>query len=146
MRIIASGTFDHLHEGHKFFLQEAFNRGVVLIGLCADSMITHKQLAHKVYPYEKRKNDLLSYLEGEGYVREEDFFIMKIEDAYGFADDIEDIDAILVTPDVWENAEKINEIRRMKGWHALKIVEVPLIKDEKGIISSTRIRKEEESS
>jgi phosphopantetheine adenylyltransferase len=108
-------------------------------------MITHKCLSEKVRSYQERKTKLIAYLEGEGYVRGEDFFIVKIEDTYGFADDIEDIDAILVTPDVRENAEQINEIRESKGWHALKIVEIPLIKDEKGVISSTRIRKEEES-
>jgi cytidyltransferase-like protein len=145
MKIIASGTFDHLHEGHMFFLEQAFRRGVVMIGLCADSMIIHKCLSERVYSYEQRKTDLITYLEGEGYVQEEDFFILKIEDAYGFADDIEDMDAILVTPDVRENAEKINEIRESKGWNALEIVEIPLKKDEKGVISSTRIRKEEES-
>jgi pantetheine-phosphate adenylyltransferase len=143
MRIIASGTFDRLHDGHKFFLGEAFHRGFVMIGLCADPMITHKPLSSMVYPYERRKKDLVEYLAGEGYVHGEDFLILKIEDAYGFADDREDIDAILVTPDVRENAEKINEIRRSKGWNDLEIIEISLLKDQKGIISSTRMRKKE---
>ncbi|MBU7032781.1 MAG: pantetheine-phosphate adenylyltransferase [Theionarchaea archaeon] len=144
MKIIASGTFDRLHEGHKFFLAEAFHRGFVMIGLCADSMVIHKHLSSMVYPYDRRKTDLEEYLASEGYIQGEDFLILKIEDAWGFADDIEDIDAILVTPDVRENAEKINEIRRSKGWNDLEIIEISLLKDQKGVISSTRLREEEE--
>lgn len=143
MNIIAAGTFDHLHEGHKYFLEEAFRRGYVMIGLCADSMLTHKEFPEKIYPYKKRKNDLISYLDSKGYKQNKDYTIEKIEDIYGFADDIKDIDAILVTPEVRKNAEEINKIRKALGWNTLEIVEIPFLADEKGIISSTRIRQSE---
>jgi pantetheine-phosphate adenylyltransferase len=141
MKVIASGTFDHLHEGHHFFLEEAFKRGYVLIGLCSDDMTAHKPYAEKIYRYEKRKRDLKEYLAGRGYTYKEDYSIREIRDTSGFADDIKDIDAIIVTPEVRENAEEINKIRREKGWRELQIIEVPLLKDEKGVISSTRIRR-----
>ncbi|MBU6998250.1 MAG: pantetheine-phosphate adenylyltransferase [Theionarchaea archaeon] len=141
MIVIASGTFDHLHEGHHFFLEQAFKIGYVLIGLCSDEMIADKQHPEKIYPYEKRKKDLKEYLTSKGYSYRKDYTIKKIRNKIGFADNIEDIDAIVVTPEVKENAEEINEIRREKGWKDLQIVEVPLLKDEKGIISSTRIRR-----
>jgi len=86
-----------------------------MIGLCADTMLTKKVCAEKIYPYEKRKNDLT-----------------------------EDIDAILVTPEVRKNAEEINEVRKAKGWNTLEIVEISFLKDEKGVISSTRLRQSEE--
>lgn len=144
MKIIASGTFDRLHEGHKYFLEEAFKRGYVMIGLCADTMLTKKVRAEKIYPYEKRKNDLIDYLTSKGYIYGKDYIIEEIEDKFGFADDIKDIDAILVTSEVRKNAEEINEVRKAKGWNTLDIVEVPFLKDEKGIISSTRLRQSEE--
>lgn len=140
MIIIAAGTFDHLHEGHKYFLETAFLYGRVMIGLCADSMISHKVCAEKILGYEKRKKALITYLTEKGYIYGRDYIIQKIKDKFGFADDIEDIDAILVTPDVRKNADKINEVRKAKNWKELEIVEVPLLKDEKGVISSTRIR------
>jgi pantetheine-phosphate adenylyltransferase len=141
MKVIASGTFDHLHEGHHFFLEEAFKRGYVLIGLCSDEMIVHKPFAERIYPYEKRKKDLKEYLAGRGYIYKEDYSIRKIRDIFGFADDIKDIDAIIVTPEVRENAEEINKIRKEKGWRELQVIEVPLLKDKEGVISSTRIRR-----
>ncbi|MBU7030525.1 MAG: pantetheine-phosphate adenylyltransferase, partial [Theionarchaea archaeon] len=116
MKIIASGTFDRFHEGHKYFLEEAFKRGHVMIGLCADTMLTKKVCAEKIYPYEKRKNDLTDYLTSKGYIYGKDYIIERIEDKFGFADDVKDIDAILVTPEVRKNAEEINEVRKAKGW------------------------------
>jgi pantetheine-phosphate adenylyltransferase len=140
MRIIASGTFDRLHEGHKYFLEEAFKRGYVLIGLCADNMLSHKVCAEKIYLYEKRKHDVITYLTDKGYVLCRDYMIEKIEDKVGFADDIKDIDAILVTPEVKKNAEEINKVRKAKGWKELELVEITFLKDEKGVISSSRLR------
>ncbi|MBU7037287.1 MAG: pantetheine-phosphate adenylyltransferase [Theionarchaea archaeon] len=146
MKIIASGTFDHLHQGHHYFLKEAFERGYVFIGLCSDDMIIHKPHAEKIYRYEKRKKDLKEYLASLGYSYGTDYIIKKIREKIGFADDIEDIDAIIVTPEVRKNAEEINRIRREKGWRELQIIEIPLLRDEEGIISSTRIRKSLKSS
>jgi pantetheine-phosphate adenylyltransferase len=143
MKIIASGTFDRLHQGHKYFLQEAFNCGYVMIGLCADSMLTHKECAEKIYSYEKRKDDLITYLTSKGYTYHKDFTIKKIEDKYGFAVHIKDIDAILVTPEVKKNAEEINNIRKAKKWNELTIIEIPFVQDEQGVISSTRLRQSE---
>jgi pantetheine-phosphate adenylyltransferase len=138
--IIASGTFDHLHKGHIYFLETAFAYGFVMIGLCGDSMITHKIFAEKIFSYKKRKHQLVEYLTGKGYTFK-DYCIKKITDEVGFAVTIKNIDAILVTPEVKENAKKINTIREKKGWNPLDIVEIPLLKDEQGVISSTRMRK-----
>jgi cytidyltransferase-like protein len=143
MKIIASGTFDRLHQGHKYFLQEAFNRGYVMIGLCADSMLTRKACAEKIYSYEKRKDDLIAYLTSKGYTYNKDFTIKRIEDKYGFAIHMKDIDAILVTPEVKKNAEEINNIRKAKKWNELTIIEIPFLQDEQGVISSTRLRQSE---
>lgn len=143
LRIIAAGTFDHFHDGHKYFLETAFSYGFVMIGLCADSMIQHKKFAEKIYPYTKRKHTLIEYLTDTGYTYNEDYCIKKITDECGFAVKIKNIDAILVTPEVEENAKEINKIRKKKGWNPLNIVKIPLLKDEQGIISSTRMRKSE---
>ena len=115
-----------------------------MIGLCADTMLTKKVRAEKIYPYEKRKNDLTDYLTSKGYIYGKDYIIEEIEDKFGFADDIKDIDAILVTSEVRKNAEEINEVRKAKGWNTLDIVEISFLKDGKGIISSTRLRQSEE--
>ena len=106
MKIIASGTFDRLHQGHKYFLQEAASRGYVMIGLCADSMLTHKVCSEKINTYEKRKDDLIVYLTSKGLTYNKDFIIKKIEDKYGFAIHIKDINAILVTPEVKKMQKK----------------------------------------
>ncbi len=142
MKVISSGTFDRLHDGHKYFLGEAFKRGYVMIGLCADTMVRNKKLSEKIYSYERRKKELVAYLTSKGYTKK-DYTIKKIKDEYGFADAIEDIDAIVVTPEVRENAEEINEVRKAKGWNELEIIEISFLEDEKGIFSSTRLRESE---
>ncbi|MGD2248080.1 MAG: pantetheine-phosphate adenylyltransferase [Candidatus Methanofastidiosia archaeon] len=142
--IIAAGTFDHLHKGHIYFLETAFAYGVVMIGLCADKMITHKKFAEKIFSYTKRKHQLVEYLTEKGYTSK-DYCIKKITDELGFAVTIRNIDAILVTPEVKENAKKINEVRKKKGWNPLDIVEIPLLKDEQGVISSTRMRESDKT-
>jgi len=114
-----------------------------MIGLCADSMFKTKEYVEKIYPYEKRKHDLVQYLTKKGHTYGKDYMIEKIEDKFGFAVNIRNIDAILVTPEVRKNAEEINEVRKGKEWHELEIVEVPLLKDDKGVISSTRLRQSE---
>ncbi|MEA1992907.1 MAG: adenylyltransferase/cytidyltransferase family protein, partial [Euryarchaeota archaeon] len=52
-KIIASGTFDRLHKGHKFFLKKAFEYGYVLIGLTDDEMVKNKKNADRIWRFSK---------------------------------------------------------------------------------------------
>ncbi len=137
--IIASGTFDRLHEGHKYFLKKAFEYGYVLIGLTSDEMVQDKKYAEKIWDYSKRKRKIKDFLRSLGHKEKKDYEIIKIDDTYGFSLE-RDADYILVTEETYKNAEKINEKRRKLGMKKLQIVKIDLLSDERGKISSTRLR------
>jgi cytidyltransferase-like protein len=137
--IIASGTFDRLHEGHKFFLKKACEYAYVLIGLTSDEMVQSKEHAEKIWGFEKRKREIKKFLTACGFIEGEKYEIIKIHDKYGFALQ-RAADYILVTDDTYATAVKINTRRKDKGLDALEIVTIDLIKDEGGTISSTRLR------
>ncbi|KYC48940.1 MAG: Phosphopantetheine adenylyltransferase [Candidatus Methanofastidiosum methylothiophilum] len=143
MKVIASGTFDRFHEGHKHFLKSAFNIGYVYIGLTSDSMIKNKPYAESIQKYSTRKEILVQYLLSEGKKINNDYEIIEINDKYGFAVDSMDADAIVVTSDTIEAAEEINEARAEYGIYPLKIIEIDLILKDNKKISSRDLRKEE---
>lgn len=143
MKVIASGTFDRLHEGHKHFLKSAFNLGYVYIGLTSDNMVKNKPFADAIQSYDTRKANLIEYLSSEGKEIDNDYQIMEINDRYGFAPEFMDADVIVVTSDTIEAAEEINDTRAEYGIYPLEIIEVELILKDNKKISSSDIRKEE---
>jgi len=140
MRIIASGTFDHLHDGHKLFLSTALETGYVMIGLTSQSMIKGKELDHLIQDYDARKRELERWLASMGYHDGADYEIIEIDRPRGFACDIEDIDAILVTEENKGVATTINKERAAKGFKPLDVRTCELLRDDSGKISSTRER------
>jgi pantetheine-phosphate adenylyltransferase len=138
-KIIASGTFDKLHEGHKFFLKTAFNYGHVLIGLTSNEMTKNKKYAGKIWEFKKRKIYIKKFLSSLGYEEGKDYEIIKINDKYGFSLE-EKADYILVTEETYENALDINREKKKLGLKELEIIKIYFITDEEGRISSTRLR------
>lgn len=141
MKIIASGTFDRLHEGHKHFLMKAFAKGHVLIGLTSENMVKTKLYAEKIQDYETRKGSLVKFLEEKGKVMDTDYQIIEIDDHYGFALASMEPDAIAVTSETLKNALEINEKRAELGVFPLEIIEVDLIIKDNKKISSSNLRK-----
>ena len=138
-KIIASGTFDKLHDGHKFFLKTAFNYGYVLIGLTADEMVKNKEHTDKIWGFEKRKDSIKNFLKSLDYREKKDYEIIEINDKYGFSLEKE-ADYILVTEETYENALDINKEREKLGLKELEIIKIDFVTDKEGRISSTRLR------
>jgi len=143
MKVIASGTFDRLHEGHKHFLMSAFNLGHVYIGLTSDTMIKNNEYSDSIQNYEDRKDKLIQYLSSENKNIGDDYQIIKIDDRLGFAVESMDADAIVVTSDNIMAAEEINDARAEYGLYPLNIIKVELILKDNKKISSTDLRREE---
>ncbi len=143
MKIIASGTFDRLHDGHKHFLMRAFSKGYVLIGLTSENMVKNKPYAEKIQNYETRKNNLIKFLEEKEKIIDKDYQIIEINDRYGFAIGSMEADAIVVTSDTLSNAIDINEKRAELGVYPLDVIEVDLLTNDNKIISSSYLRKKE---
>src|SRR3990170_432612 len=108
MRVALGGTFDILHDGHRALLAAAFSLRprAALIGLTTDRFA--RESRGKVNPYEVRERNLRRLLRSRGWTRHR---IEAIDDPYGPADDLEDLDAIVVSAERAGVAAALNEAR-----------------------------------
>ncbi|HVZ12805.1 MAG TPA: pantetheine-phosphate adenylyltransferase [Patescibacteria group bacterium] len=137
---ILGGTFDHLHAGHRHFLNTALAQSEHLtIGLTANEFSRGKQFSISIEDYEKRHSTLRNFLDSSGHI--DRYEIIEINDPFGTSITNPNIDAIFVTEHGASNAKLINEKRHENGLNTLPIEHVDFLTgpDEK-TISSTRIR------
>lgn len=145
--VTLGGTFDVLHKGHWFILEEAFNvADSVLIGLTTDEFVENMKKSHHVDCYEKRLNELEKFLKQKGFLEKAE--IVPIDDRFGptvGGDPLSDeIDGVVVSEETEPGAEEINRIRVREGKKPLLIVVVSMVLADDGKpISSTRIRRQE---
>ncbi len=137
---ILGGTFDHLHIGHKQFLDYAFeNSERVTVGIATSNLFNTKILYSYIQPYDVRKRAVEEYLSKKGYFDRAN--LIKLKDIYGNSLNEKEIDTIFVSESGVKNAELINKKRSEKKFLPVEIVVVPLCNDSRGnAISSTGIR------
>lgn len=138
MRVAMGGTFDVLHDGHDALLGAAFGLrpDVVLIGLTTDRLA--RETRDEVHPSEVRRRNLRRRLEGKGWRPAR---IEPIDDPFGPADDLADLDVIVVSAERHRVAIGLNEARKGKGLRPLEIHTVPMLLAQDGLpIASRRIR------
>ena len=140
IRVAVGGTFDPLHDGHKALLSKACELsrgGELLVGLTSNEMVMDK--VHEVRDYSSRYDEVLLFIKSQGV----DPVIVRLDDTYGPTIH-DDFDYIVVSPETYPVAVKINSLRREKGLKQVKIVLVDYVLAEDGLpISSTRIKKRE---
>lgn len=125
MKICLGGTFNSIHKGHEEIISTAFQLGgEVEIGLASDRFARRK---HGVRPYPERKQRLEKFLSAHGWKAK----IREINDVYGFAAN-PGFDVIVVSEETLPNAHLINVRRSERGLKPLKIVAIPIIKNENG--------------
>lgn len=139
MRIAIGGTFDPLHDGHKKLLKKAYELcegGELVIGVTSDKMARANK-DRRVLPYNSRAERIRKYMHEEYGVKVR---TMALNDRYGVTLD-EDIDYIVISPETYDVALQINELRKERCKEPIKIVKVAHAKAADGkIISSTRIK------
>lgn len=144
-KVVFAGTFDHLHEGHKYLLRTALQLGDFLaVGLTTDALLEHKRNRHKMQSYQERHKALVSFLTSE--TDENRFEIFPIETKEGGADKMEGLEALIVSDeiDVVNNAFEINEMRATNGLPRYHIIVIPRVRSEDDRpLSSSRIREGE---
>lgn len=145
--VTVGGTFDVLHKGHWFLLEEAFNVAErVLIGLTTDRFVARMGKSHPVDVYGGRRVELEGWLGSRGFLERSE--IVPIGDRYGPTIGNRPrsnvIEGILVSEETEPGAEEINRIRVAEGKRPLLIVVVTMVMADDGVpISSTRIRRQE---
>jgi len=136
---MVGGTFDPLHDGHRFLISRAFEiaglNGEVTIGLTSDVFADQK--SHPIHPYEQRKEGLLMFLDQKQ--PSASWYIEQLHDKYGSTLDAE-FDALIVSEETFPVAQEINRIRRSKNRPCVEIHQIRCVLAEDGRwISSTRI-------
>jgi cytidyltransferase-like protein len=141
-KVVFAGTFDHLHEGHKHLLRAASRLGKkVAIGLTSDRMLDRKSKRHLVQTYAERHGELETFLKAESFIGKCSIF--PIETVEGGADEMEDLDALIVSDEikVVRNAFQINDKRVRNGLNRFHIIVIPRVRTPDGRpLSSSRIR------
>lgn len=142
MRLVVSGTFDPLHDGHRAVLREALRFGDdgVVIGLRSE------RFAEAIVPEAR---DLRSYDRRQVIVEEavetlddwgRDVVVQRLEDDHGIAGEEPQIDGLVTSPRDASDIEDVNELRRVRGLQPLTGIVAPTAMSEDGEpISSTRI-------
>ncbi|MFX1343461.1 MAG: pantetheine-phosphate adenylyltransferase [Promethearchaeota archaeon] len=142
-KIGLGGTFDHLHEGHKFLLKTALSISEFIeIGLTSQDLLKNKQYSSKLEDYETRKNNIETYISSFANLKRTNIVEIKNwADMDKYAQDPE-YEGLILSQETYENALKLNENRVEKGLKPLILIVIPLLKDkDNNKISSTLIRK-----
>ena len=134
------GSFDHLHDGHKFLIKTAllFSKNIV-IGLATENLLKKKKHAAKIENYKTREQNLKDFIDSIGHLNRVE--IIPLNDPYGPPIHDPEYEGIIASQETYKNALKINEIRENKNFTPLIIIVIPMIRNsQNSIISSTSIR------
>ena len=134
------GTFDHLHEGHKYLISTALSLSKkVVIGLTSESLLKNKEFFSKMQSYDKRETAIISYISKISDISRVE--IVKLKDPYGPPIHEEDYEGIIVSQETYKNALTINNMREKNGFKPMIIIVIPILKNSNNEkISSTIIR------
>jgi inosine/xanthosine triphosphatase/pantetheine-phosphate adenylyltransferase len=138
MRVAMGGTFDILHDGHRALLDAAFapSPEAVLIGLTTDRFA--RESRSEVHAYPVRERNLRRFLEAR---RRKGFRIEPLDDVFGPADDLPDLDVLVVSAERAHVGQELNQARARKGLRPLEVRGVPMVLAQDGLpIQSRRIR------
>ncbi|WP_456368639.1 phosphopantetheine adenylyltransferase [Geoglobus sp.] len=137
-RVAVGGTFEPLHEGHKRLIDKAIELGGqdVTIGVTSDRMA--RQRIRSVLPFVIRAENVKWYVRRKyGF----EPYVVEITTPYGKTLDY-DFEYLVVSPETYEMAKRINAKRREMGKREIKIVRVDFVlADDNEPISATRIKK-----
>ncbi len=136
------GTFDHLHEGHKFLLKTALSISeIVEIGLTTQNLLENKEFYSELEDYKTRQEKLKDFI--KTFTNLERINIVEIknwDDMDRYAQDPE-YEGLVVSQETYENAVKLSETREKIGLDPLILIVIPIFKDKNNQkISSTSIR------
>lgn len=136
------GTFDHLHEGHKYLLKIALSIShFVEIGLTSQELLKNKKASSKLEDYNTRKTNLKNFICSFTDLNRVNIVEIKNwDDMTGYSQDPE-YEGLILSQETYLNAVKLNEQREEKGLDPIILIVVPILKDENNKkYSSTAIR------
>jgi len=141
--VSVGGTFDVMHKGHWFLLEETFNVGErAIVGVTTDEFAATLKKQHEIDSYENRRRDVENFLEEKGYWGRAE--IVPLNDPFGPTVDSDILEGIIVSEETEVTAEVINRMRVDQGRKPLLIFVITMVLADDGKpISSTRVRRQE---
>lgn len=138
VHVALGGTFEIIHKGHRTLLAKAFEIGDrVLIGLTSDRLANSSR-SRKVRPYHEREEALRTHVDRTH--PGSDYTIKMIDDRFGPAIHLEDLDVLVVSVNTHPTGIELNHLRKEKGLRPLDLVAIPpVLADDGLLISSTRV-------
>lgn len=137
-RVVVGGTFECLHDGHRELLRKAFElagNGEVDIGLTSNEMANSRP--RKIPDYRIRKERVFQYV--QQITEGQKFTIVELNDPYGKTLEV-DYEYIVVSPETYPVALKINKLRAEKNLKDIRIMKIDyVLAEDLTRISSTRI-------
>jgi len=132
------GTFDHLHRGHRQFIEFAASLAEkVVIGVTDSAMTEHKLFPQLIETHTARIESVKSLCDQ----REISAEVVVLHDVYGPTVTSSKIDALAVTEETVAGGAAINAQRVKLGLPPLPVHIFSLVRDAEGApITSTRIR------
>ena len=136
------GTFDHLHDGHKYLLKTALSLSHnIEIGLTSQNLLENKKAASKLEDYHTREKNLKNFISSFTDLSRVNIVEIKDWDDMAKYSQDPDYEGLILSQETYSNAVKLNEFREEKGLSPLVLIVIPLIKDKSNQkVSSTAIR------
>lgn len=147
--VACGGTFDRLHAGHRLLLAATaiVARRSIFVGITTDKLLENKRHADLLQTYEEREATTLEYLKSVNPSAK--VVAGPLHDAVTppLAATDPDFQAIVVSEETIDGAEKINAVRASLGFQPLVIVVIGLLGTDDGHdkLSSTHLREIEAS-
>ena len=141
--IVLGGTFDRLHDGHFLLLKTAGTvANTISIGLTTTKYLNQyiKSYNDKIYPYDKRLNNLMNFLNKINL--DFNYYIFPIDHPWdNFSAKNPNLDAIITSEETLSSVSLINTARTKNSLNELECVVISgAVTTDGDYLSSTKLR------
>jgi phosphopantetheine adenylyltransferase len=139
--VALGGTFDRLHVGHKLLLTTSLlsTKTRLRVGVTGPELLKKKKFAELLQPFNVRCETVLEFLKKQR--SDLQFDVVELTEPTGGTTTIEDVTAMVCSPETLPTIDGINKARAEKGFSPVVPVLIPYVGgNETTRVSSTQLR------